>query len=77
MTFFLPKDEKIRSIMERLEKDKIAITNFDTAKQFSRYKQVRQARALKQMNIAMDRKMNESVIYSKKPIKKNGNGFLL
>ena len=77
MSYFFPKDPKVRSLMERLEKDHVAVTNFDTAKQFSRYKQVRQVRALRQMNIAMDRKMNESVIYSKKPIKRKGNGFLL
>jgi hypothetical protein len=74
---FFPKDPKIRSLLERLEKDGVAVTNFNTAKQFSRYKQVRQTRALKQMNIGMDRRMNESIIYSKKPIRKKGNGFLL
>ena len=74
---FIPKDDHIKSIFERLEKDKIALTDFDSAKQLSRYKQIRAMRQRDEILIGMDRKKKISIIYSKRQIRRKGKGFLL
>ena len=74
---FLPKDERMQSILARLEKDKIACTDFASAKQFSRYKQIRIMRQRDELLIGNDRKKKITLIYSKKPIRRKGKGFLL
>jgi len=74
---FCPRDPKMRSVLERLERERIAITSNEAAKQLARYKQIREMRELKQISIGNDRRNNESIIYVKKPIRRKGNGFLL
>ena len=74
---FLPKDEKMQSLLARLEKDKVACTDFNSAKQFSRYKQIRAMRQRDELFIGNDRRKKITIIYSKKPIKHKGKGFLL
>jgi hypothetical protein len=76
MTFF-PKDQKIKSVLDRLVQDRACETDFNTAKQLSRYKQIRAIRNKDELYIGMDRKMGKSVLFAKKPIKKKGNGFIL
>jgi len=76
MTFF-PKDQKIKSVLDRLVQDRACETDFNTAKQRSRYKQIRAIRAKDELYIGMDRKMGKSDLFSKKPIKQKGNGFIL
>lgn len=73
----IPKDPRIMSILERLERERIAITSNKLAEQFSRYKQVRNLRELKQLNIGNDRRTRESIIFCKKQIRRKGKGFIL
>jgi hypothetical protein len=74
---FNPKDNHIKSILERLEKDKATFTDFKSAKQFSRYKNIRDMRKRDEIYIGMDRKKKVSVIFVTRPIKRKGKGFLL
>ena len=74
---FIPKDEKIKNILERLTRGNGTYTDFNTAKQLSRYKQIRRLRERDMLFIGMDRKKNKSVIVAIKPLKKKGKGFLL
>lgn len=74
---WIPKDKDIVNLLSRLEKDRAAIINFNVAKQFSRYKQIRVARAKDHIYIGMDRRKGKSVIFMKKPIHRKGKGFLL
>ena len=74
---FVPKDDKIKNLLDRLTKEQGAYTTFDNAKQLSRYKQIRDMRAEDKIFIGMDRKKGVSVIFVKNPIKKKGNGFVL
>jgi hypothetical protein len=74
---FIPKDSQIKSVLDRLSKENGTYTSFDNAKKLSRYRQIRDMRALDQIFIGMDRKKKLSVIYVKKHIKKKGNGYIL
>lgn len=74
---FNPKDDHIRSIMERLEKDKATFTDYNSAKQLSRCKDIRDMRKRDELYIGMDRRKKVSVIFITKPIKRKGKGFLL
>jgi hypothetical protein len=74
---FLPKDDKMKNLMERLYRDHAAETSYEMAKQLSRYKQIREMRRQEHLYIGMDRKMGKSVIYAKKPIQRKGKGFIL
>lgn len=74
---FFPKDARIKSVMDRLVLDGACETDFEIAKQLSRYKQIRVIRAREELYIGMDRRTGKSVLFAKKPIKKKGNGFLL
>jgi len=74
---FNPKDEQIRNILERLAKDKATCIKYNDAKQLSRYKQIRDMRSEDKIFIGMDRKKKVSIVFTKQPIKKKGNGFIL
>lgn len=74
---FYPKDPRIKSVMDRLTIERACETDYQIAKQLSKYKEIREIRRKEEMFIGMDRKMGKSVIFAKKPIKKKGNGFLL
>jgi len=74
---WIPTDPRIKNLLDRLERDRATETDYDIAKQLSRYKQIRNMRNNEQLYIGMDRKMNKSVIFAKKPIKRKGKGFLL
>lgn len=74
---FNPKDSHIRSIMERLEKDKATFTDYNTAKQLSRFGDIRDMRKRDEIYIGMDRRKKVSVIFVTKSIKRKGKGFLL
>lgn len=65
---WIPKDDEIMKLLSRLEKDRAAIINFNMAKQFSRYKQIRIARAKDNIYIGMDRRKGKSIIFMKKPL---------
>jgi hypothetical protein len=74
---FFPKDQNIRNILERLEKNNATCTDYNTAKQLSRFKQIRELRRKDTLFIGNDHKKNKSIIMSTKPIRRKGNGFLL
>jgi hypothetical protein len=74
---FNPKDNHIRSIMERLEKDNSAVINCNDSKQLLNYKQIREMRDKNEMFVGLDRRKNKSVIMITKPIKRKGKGFIL
>jgi hypothetical protein len=77
MSTFFPKDTRIKSVMDRLTIDRACETDYEIAKQLSKYKEIREYRRQENIFIGMDRKMGKSVIFAKKPIKKKGEGFLL
>lgn len=77
MTKFFPKEPRIRSVMDRLVIERACETDYEIAKQLSKYKEIRASRFKKDMYIGQDVKMGKSIIFAKKPIKKKGNGFLL
>jgi len=74
---FYPKDPRVKSVMDRLLLERACETDYEIAKQLSKYKEIRESRRQENMFIGMDRKMGKSVIFAKKPIKKKGNGFIL
>jgi hypothetical protein len=74
---FNPKDNHIRSIMERLEKDNATFTDYNSAKQLSRFSDIRDMRRRDEIYIGMDRRKKVSVIFVTKPIKRKGKGFVL
>ncbi len=77
MPCFHPKDPRIRSVFDRLVVDRACETDFEIAKQISRFKQVRETRERQDLYIGMDRRIGKSVLFAKKPIRKKGNGFIL
>jgi hypothetical protein len=74
---YITKDPHLHSVLERLSKENTTIVDFNTAKQISRIKQIRVARKNDNIYIGMDRKKRVSIIYTKKPFKQKGKGFLL
>jgi hypothetical protein len=74
---FYPKDPRIKSVMDRITLERACETDYEIAKQLSKYKEIREIRRKEELYIGMDRKMGKSIIWAKKPIKKKGNGFLL
>ena len=74
MTFF-PKDKKIQSILDRLSVEKGTYTDFNTAKQLSRYTYIRNIRKKELMYIGMDRAKGVSVIHVIRLFKKKKNGY--
>jgi hypothetical protein len=75
---FYPKDPRIKSVFDRLTLERACETDYEIAKQLSKYKEIRESRRQENIFIGMDRKMGKSVIFAKKPIKKKGNnGFIL
>ena len=74
---FIPKDDHIKNLLDRLVHDNGMCTSFDNAKKLSKYKEIRAMRAEDRIFIGMDRKKKVSVIYTPKPIKKKGNGYIL
>ena len=74
---FNPKDKHMENLLERLEKDRAAVINFDSAKQISRYKQIRDMRKRDEIFIGMDRRKKKSIIFTTRAIKRKGNGFIL
>ena len=74
---FFPKDDNLKNMLMRLEKDKAICTSHDNAKRFSKYRPIRDMRHRDELFIGMDRRKKVSVIVAIKPIKRKGNGFLL
>lgn len=74
---FYPKDARVKSVMDRLFLERACETDYQIAKQLSKYKEIRESRRQENIFIGMDRKMKKSVIFAKKPIRKKGDGFLL
>lgn len=79
---YITKDKHLNNVFHQLSKNNCSkgattIVNFNTAKQISRIKQIRLLRKNNELYIGMDRKKQVSIIYTKKPFKQKGKGFLL
>lgn len=75
---FFPKDKKIMNLMERLEQQGIVVTkDGQLVQQLGRFKYIRHLRDKNTFFIGKDRHKGITIIYSKKPIIKKGNGFIL
>jgi hypothetical protein len=74
---FIPRNPKVYNALDRLTINNGTWTDFNTAKELSRYKQIRNIRAKDLIYIGMDRRKNKSVIVVTKTLKKKGKGFLL
>ena len=61
-------DRVLRELLKRVEKDLVAVTSCENAKNFGRLKKIRELREKDLIFIGNDRKKNKSIIY-KKPSK--------
>lgn len=77
MRKIIPKNDQIRTLLLRIEKDKVAETSCEIARQLGRYKQIQVLREKQEIFIGHDARMRKSVVYFKKPVKQKGRGFLL
>jgi len=75
MPSFYPKNKKIESLFDRLAKNRVAEIDSRTAREVSKFKEMRYLREKKLLRIGKDHRNNLSIIWIKTPLKKKGNGF--
>ena len=77
MVKFLPKDDEIKKLLDRMTVNHATLTKSSLANQFSKYKEIRYLRKKDIIFIGKDHRKDKSIIFvnGKLPIKKSKNYF--